>query len=162
MLYRIIQYIDQHRHLSTADAHCDVPCGIYDPITAQIAALSVLRFLKQADELGDSLEDRAKLVRLVQMKEVHAEKVKHEIRIIWGDYVKGAVLDNAPEFNELAHDIMIAGGACKQSMSIENGQKLVDYVNRFAELFWASKNVATYRAVCPYPPQVETVYPKLN
>ncbi|HFQ62329.1 MAG TPA: superoxide dismutase, Ni, partial [Epsilonproteobacteria bacterium] len=31
--------------ISEVKAHCDVPCGIYDPIVAQIAALSVVRMV---------------------------------------------------------------------------------------------------------------------
>ena len=163
MLFNLLNKIDQHIAITEASAHCDVPCGIYDPMPAQIAALSVLRFLHQATELkGDSLDDRAKLVRVVQMKEEHAEKVKHEIRIIWGDYIKGDILENNPEFTDLTHNIMLAGSACKQNMAVENGEKLVDLVNKFAEKFWATKKVGTYRAVCPYEPKVETVYPKLD
>lgn len=162
MLYSLFNKIDQHIGISEVSAHCDVPCGIYDPMPAQIAALSVLRFLKQAKELGDSFDDRAKLVRIVQMKEEHAEKVKQEIRVIWGDYIKGDILENNPEFNDLAHDIMLAGSACKQNMDVAHGEKLVDLINKFAEKFWATKKVGTFRAVCPYEPKVETVYPKLD
>ncbi|PIE46820.1 MAG: superoxide dismutase, Ni [Gammaproteobacteria bacterium] len=149
-------------NIETVSAHCDVPCGIYDTMPAQIYALSVLRFCKQADELGDSKEDHAKFSRLVSEKEVHAEKVKHEIRIIWGDYFKGDLLTKYSDIHEQAHNIMLAGSACKQSLSVDNAQKLVDLVNKFAETFWDSKGVETYRAVCPYAPAVETVYPKLG
>lgn len=160
-IYSLLKKVDEKVGIDEAKAHCDIPCGIYDPMPAQIAALSVLRFLHQASELGDNLEDRAKLVRLVQMKEEHAEKVKHEIRIIWGDYVKGDILNNNPELTQLCHDIMICASACKQGMHIDNGQKLIELVNQFAEKFWATKKVASYRAICPYEPKVETVYPKL-
>lgn len=162
MLHQLLSTLDRHHPFTQVSAHCDIPCGIYDPMPAQIAALSVLRFLHQAKELGDSLDDRAKLIRLVQMKEAHAEKVKHEIRIIWGDYIKGDILKNTPEFTELTHDIMLTGSACKQNMAVENGEKLVELLNSFAEKFWATKKVPTYRAICPYAPQIETVYPKLD
>lgn len=162
MLFGLLSKIDEKVGFAEVSAHCDVPCGIYDPMPAQIAALSVLRFLKQAKDLADGIEDRAKLVRLVQMKESHAEKVKHEIRVIWGDYIKGDMLIKHPEVTELAHNIMLAGSACKQSMDIANGEKLVELVNSFAEIFWTTKNVQTYRAVCPYEPKAETVYPKLD
>ncbi len=149
-------------NIESVSAHCDVPCGIYDTTPAQIYALSVLRFCKQVEELGDSQEDQAKLVRLVAEKELHAEKVKQEIRVIWGDYFKGDLLTKYADIHEQAHNIMLAGSACKQSLSVDNAQKLVDLVNKFAETFWDSKGVETYRAVCPYPPSVETIYPKLG
>lgn len=162
MLHTLLNTLDQTLSFDTVSAHCDVPCGIYDTTPAQIAALSVLRFCKQAAELGDSQEDAAKLVRLVREKEIHAEKVKQEIRVIWGDYFKGELLTKYADIHTQAHNIMLAGSAAKQTLSVENAQKLVDAVNTFSETFWDSKGVETYRAVCPYEPKAETVYPKLG
>jgi len=74
--------------LDTVKAHCDVPCGIYDPSGAQIAALSVIRMLDliNAAEKGD---DEAaylnNMARYIAVKEEEAIKCKEEIRIIWGD-----------------------------------------------------------------------------
>ncbi|WP_227429158.1 superoxide dismutase, Ni [Psychrobacter sp. I-STPA6b] len=162
MLHSLLQKFDTARPFSTVSAHCDIPCGIYDSTPAQIFALSVLRYCHQIDGLGDSKEDQAKLVRLVADKEKHAESVKHEIRVIWGDYFKGELLEKYPNIHELTHSIMMAGSAAKQSVSVEKAQKLVDLVNEFAEIFWETKGVETYRATCPYEPKVETVYPKLG
>lgn len=160
-MFKLLQTIDSVVGFETASAHCDVPCGIYDPSSAQMAALSVLRFANQVAELNDSQEHQAKLVRLVLEKEKHAEKAKHDVRVIWGDYFKGELLEKYPDIHELAHSIMLAGSAAKQTLSVEAATKLVDLVNTFAEKFWDSKGVATYKAVCPYAPKVETVYPKL-
>lgn len=162
MLHTLLQQIDRVRPFDPVSAHCDIPCGIYDTTPAQIYALSVLRYCHQIDGLSDSREDQAKLVRLVADKEKHAEAVKHEIRIIWGDYFKGELLTKYPDIHTLTHNIMLAGSAAKQNISIDNAQKLVNLVNEFAEKFWESKGVATYRAICPYEPKVETVYPKLG
>lgn len=162
MLHTLLSKVDGIVKFDSVSAHCDVPCGIYDTTPAQIYALSVLRFCKQATELDDSQEHQAKLVRLVNEKEIHAEKVKQEIRVIWGDYFKGDLLTKYADIHEQAHNIMLAGSACKQTLSVENAEKLVDLVNKFAETFWDSKGVETYRAVCPYAPKVETVYPKLG
>lgn len=162
MLHQLLSKLDSKIGFDSVSAHCDVPCGIYDTTPAQIAALSVLRFCNQATELGDSQEDQAKLVRLVREKEIHAEKVKQEVRVIWGDYFKGDLLTKYADIHEQAHNIMLAGSAAKQTLSVENAQKLVDLVNTFAETFWDSKGVETYKAVCPYAPKVETVYPKLG
>lgn len=165
MIYQLLRSLDNTLSFHTVSAHCDVPCGIYDTTPAQIAALSVLRFLNQVAELGDDIaqhpEKQAKLVRLVNEKEAHAEKVKHEIRVIWGDYFKGELLEKYPNIHELTHQIMMTGSASKQSLEVANGEKLVDLLNQFAEIFWESKGVATYRAICPYAPKVEVVYPKL-
>lgn len=160
MLHTLLQKMDQVRPFTQVSAHCDIPCGIYDTTPAQIFALSVLRYCQQIDALGDSKEDQAKLVRLVADKEKHAEAVKHEIRIIWGDYFKGELLEKYPNIHKLAHDIMLAGSAAKQNISTDKAQQLLDLVNEFAETFWDSKGVETYRATCPYEPKAETVYPK--
>lgn len=162
MLHTLLKKVDMLCGFEQVSAHCDIPCGIYDPTPAQIYALSVLRYCNQIDGLSDSREDNAKFVRLVTEKEDYAEYVKNEIRIIWGDYFKGDLLDKYSNVQKLAHDIMLAGSAAKQHTDSATAQKLVDLVNEFAETFWDSKGVATYRATCPYEPKVETVYPKLD
>ena len=77
--------------IKEVQAHCDIPCKIYDPATAQIAVLSVIRLLDLISELGDaatSTTDSAQLARLTDQKESHAASVKHDIATIWGDYFK--------------------------------------------------------------------------
>jgi len=162
MLHSLLQRLDRVRPITTVSAHCDIPCGIYDPTPAQIYALSVLRYCQQIAGLSDSLEDRAKLGRLVADKEKHAEAVKHEVRIIWGDYFKGDLLKKYPDLHTLTHDIMLAGSAAKQSISSDTAKKLVVLLNEFTKIFWDSKGIETYRAACPYEPKVDTVYPKLG
>ena len=76
-------------NIKEVQAHCDIPCKIYDPATAQIATLSVIRLLDLIAELGDPLKspaDAAQLSRLVEQKETHAASVKHDVVTIWGDY----------------------------------------------------------------------------
>lgn len=94
-------------------AHCDVPCGIYDPSTAQIAALSVIRMIDLMESLkkSDSLEYVNTISRHVAVKEEEAEKVKHEIRIIWGDFIKPPQVEQFPEIHTIAHNIMMLGSA---------------------------------------------------
>lgn len=160
MLHSLLKKIDQVRPMAAVSAHCDIPCGIYDTTPAQIYALSVLRYCQQIQGLGESKEDLATFGRLLADKEKHAEQVKNEIRIIWGDYFKGPLLEKYPNIHKLAHDIMLAGSGAKQNITMDKAQKLVDLVNEFTEIFWESKGVETYRATCPYEPKVETVYPK--
>lgn len=165
-MYSLIKKIDNLIGLPTAQAHCDIPCKIYDPSTAQIAALSVVRFLDLIQEIDQkdskSTADLALLSRLVREKEIHAGIVKDEVRVIWGDFIKAPQLEKFPNTHELVHSIMLKGSACKQHIDRSNGVELVELVNEFAELFWSVKEVATYRATCPYPPALETVYPKLD
>lgn len=164
MYYQLLERLDRRVSLRRVDAHCDVPCAIYDPSTAQLATLSVIRFLDQIAELNGnlSLADQARLTRLVREKELHAAKVKEEVRVIWGDYFKQPQFEAFPDMHDLVHRIMLAGSACKQSIERANGEQLLALVNEFASAFWTTKGVETYTATCPYPPAESVVYPRLG
>ncbi|MDO5734522.1 MAG: superoxide dismutase, Ni [Eubacteriales bacterium] len=146
-------------------AHCDIPCGIYDPITAQIAALTTVRMIDQMNETFesglDTMEKQNKFSRLVAVKEEHAEKVKHEIRIIWGDFIKAPQLEKYPELHELTHDIMLIGSKVRQGCEREDAVALVDKVNDFARIFWEIKGQETVEAEAPYAPNLKLVYRKV-
>ncbi|PIE45314.1 MAG: superoxide dismutase, Ni [Gammaproteobacteria bacterium] len=166
MLFKLFSQLDKQFSFDRVSAHCDVPCGIYDPSTAQIAALTVIRCVDQLSEIDTkasmSLNDHANFGRMVAVKEEHAVKVKEEIRIIWGDFIKQPQLDQYPQLHGLVHDVMLAGSAAKQHVDRDAALKLLDKVNEFAEIFWTIKGVKTYRAICPYAPAVEVVYPDLK
>ncbi|AMJ93327.1 superoxide dismutase [Alteromonas stellipolaris] len=165
MLNTLLTSLHRHIPFDKASAHCDIPCKIYDPISAQLAALSVIRFVDLLNELSEkenlSFADHAQFSRLISEKEAHAEKVKHEVRVMWGDYFKAPQFDEYPDTNALVHNIMLTGSACKQHVSREKAEALLRLVNEFAASFWATKGVETYTATCPYPPAERVVYPKL-
>lgn len=166
MLRTFIKLADKALNFENADAHCDIPCKVYDPASAQIAALSVIRFMDLIQEVaereGNSISDQAQLARLVVAKEEEAAKVKEEVRVIWGDYFKAPQFEKYPNANELVHSIMMAASACKQGIEREKGEKLLTLVNEFAAAFWDTKGVDTFQAECPYPPSMQVVYPKLG
>lgn len=150
--------------INQVQAHCDIPCKIYDPATAQIATLSVIRLLDLIAEIGDSTSaaDLAQLSRLTDQKETHAASVKHDITTIWGDYFKAPQIEAYPEVHELVHTIMQQASKCKQGIARENGENLLNSVNRFAEIFWATKGVETQSVVAPYPPALAVTQPILK
>lgn len=166
MFYKFIQSVDKHLLFPEAKAHCDVPCGIYDPAPAQIDALTVVRMmdlmtaLEQGEEKG-RLEYHNTLSRYISVKEEHAEKAKHEIRVIWGDYIKDAHIEKHPEIPGLVHKIMQLGSSSRQTSNREHGIAFVDAINQFAEIFWSTKNIKTKKAKAPYAPGLEMVYPDL-
>ncbi len=165
MLYKILNFIDRRGYVESASAHCDIPCGIYDPMPALIAAVSVLRIMdimnESAAKGGDTAALHNMLARNALRKEEEAEKVKHEIRIIWGDYFKGDLLTQHPDIHSLTHSIMLKGSACKQDVHREDGEALVELVNQFAEKFWETKGKKTQRLETPYAPNVNIVHPIL-
>lgn len=149
---------------SKAYAHCDIPCGIYDPHHAQLAALTVVRMADLIAETKTAHADHDHthdLARAVMVKEEHAELCKKEIRVIWGDYFKPEMLEKYPELHALVHSIMQAGSKAKQNESREHGVKLLELVNLFAEIFWETKGKTTKKAPAPYKPELEVVYPVL-
>ena len=124
-----------------AHAHCDVPCGIYDPKDAQLAAETVEKMMTLMDGVdAGSKETRNSFIRYVAAKEVHAEKVKHEVRIIWGDYFKPEHLDKFPDLHTKVWQIMKTASACRQGVDVADAANLRQQVDEFAEMFWATKS----------------------
>lgn len=166
MLAKLLDKIDSKYPFETISAHCDIPCKIYDPITAQLAVLTMIRMVDLLNELPKvsemSAAQLAQFNRLVGEKELHGKKVKAEIQVIWGDYIKQPQLDAFPELHSLTHNIMLAASKSKQHIDRAATMELLTLVNRFAEVFWLSKGVAVYSANCPYPPAELVIYPKLE
>ncbi|MGB6443281.1 MAG: superoxide dismutase, Ni [Thermoplasmata archaeon] len=135
-------------------AHCDIPCGIYDPYEAQISALTVLRMDQLIGELAmpatdAKTEDRAtyvaKLSRYTAVKESHAERVKSEVRIIWGDYFTPDHAKQYPQVHDLSWKILKQASKTRQGTSLADAQELLKLVQEFAELFWQTKGAKTHR-----------------
>ena len=145
--------------IKNAYAHCDIPCKIYDPAVSLIAALSVVRLTDILLEIGDlnSLDNQSKLARVVAQKEDEAQKVKDEVNIIWGDYFKEPQLEAFPETHEIVHGIMRLGSKCKQEVSREAAEELLQELNRFADIFWKTKDIETQRVIAPSPPALPMI-----
>lgn len=165
-MHKLLNFVDKKVCFDQAEAHCDIPCGIYDPIVAQISALTVVRMI----DIMNDLEGGAKVTNLayhntvgraVTVKEEHSEKVKQEVRIIWGDYFKPAHFEKYPGLHELVHKIMMLGSKSRQNVDRDAAVQLVEAVNEFAKIFWETKGVTTKRAKAPYKPELELVYPVL-
>ena len=120
--------------------HCDIPCGIYDPITAKIGAQTVLKMSARIEALGSS-EDINTYSRYVAVKEEHAQSVKNELNILWADYFKPEHLEKYPNLHELFWNANKLAGANKQGVSSDSAKKLLETVDEIAEIFWATKGV---------------------
>lgn len=166
MLHNLLTMLDTKVGFETASAHCDIPCKIYDPATAQIAALTVIRMTDLLLEMDNgealTLSQQAQVARLTVEKEKHALAVKEEVRVIWGDYFKQPQFDQVPGVHELVHNIMLQGSKTKQHIDRDMAVELLNLVNQFADAFWKTKGVETFTATCPYPPSEQVVYPKLG
>jgi nickel superoxide dismutase len=123
-------------------AHCDVPCGIYDPHQAELAARTVARMVELIGQLpkdGLTEADRAKFVRCISIKEQHAEIVKHEIQVIWSDYFKPEHLERYPDLHDQTWKILKLASKNKQNIDAQAAAELEASVKEFADIFWSTK-----------------------
>jgi len=169
-LYKLFKTLDKLMPAKEVSAHCDIPCGIYDPYYAQIAAHSVIRMVNLINEASSkmnpnaSMEERAvfvsKIQRYTAVKEEHAEIVKKEVRIIWGDYFKPEHLQQHPELHELVFKIMKLGSKARQEVNIDASKELLENVQKFAEIFWKTKGMSTMKVKAPSPSGGEIIVQK--
>ncbi len=159
-LYSAFRLIDKVYPAKIAYAHCDIPCGIYDPHIAQMAAHTVIRMVNLINETKD---DAHKVSRLTAVKEHHAELCKHEIRVLWGDYFKPEHVEKYPELHELVWKVMKLGSKVKQEINLQASEELLEAVNKIAKIFWETKGLDTVKVKATfYPTGNETVYPKFK
>ena len=124
-------------------AHCDIPCGIYDPIVAKIAAQTVQKMVMRIEAVGEpsSADDNNKLGRYIATKEEHAELVKHDVDVLWHDYFKPEHLDKYPDLHTTVWETTKLASANKQNVDLDSAKQLVASVDKVAETFWATKGV---------------------
>lgn len=150
----------------TVYAHCDIPCGIYDPHEAIVAAQTCVRMTDLIAELATKgLSDadmRNSFIRYVKTKEDHAERTKHEVRVIWGDYFKDEHLKVAPDLHQLTWKIMKQASKVRQSTDKQAALDLLDSVNKFAEIFWKTKEKTAHTVEAPYPTKKPMMLPVLK
>jgi len=116
-------------------AHCDLPCGIYDPAQARIEAESV----KACQEKYQGTEDPIFRSRAVAIKEERANMVKEHLWVLWTDYFKPEHLEKYPQLHELFWTATKEAGAAKKSEDPAQGQKLLDAIDEIAKIFWETK-----------------------
>lgn len=126
----------------TAHAHCDIPCGIYDPHAATLAAQTVAKMVEKIEALGPPKTDvgyLAELSRMTKVKEEHAEICKREVAILWGDYFKPEHLEKHPKLHELVWQTLKAASKSKQTVDAKNAADLQAKVKEISDIFWATK-----------------------
>ena len=143
-MFRLSEFVDRILGIETAYAHCDVPCGIYDPHGAQIAAKTVhtmntklhaLQMPAAGATMQDQLESRNTIVRMVQTKEDHARICKQELLILWTDYFKPEHLSMFPDLHETFWKAAKLCSYNKQHVDLAKSQELLDAVAKISELF---------------------------
>lgn len=168
VLNRTFEAVHQLFPAKVAHAHCDIPCGIYDPHQAQIAALTVIRMNQLIDDLsspetGASTEERqtytSKMGRYIASKEEHAELCKRELRIIWADYFTPAHLEKNPDLHNHFWNAMKVASKARQNVDMNAATELLSSVHAIAEIFWKTKGAETRRRASGHVVGGEVVYP---
>ena len=125
-------------------AHCDGPCGIYDPSSARIAAEAVLSMTKKIVALYEdgtnSLAAQNTLSRFIAIKEEEAQKAKDELLILWTDYFKPPHVEKYPNLHDTFWKAAKLCSACKVEVSVEHAEELMDAIKNIHGIFWATKN----------------------
>ncbi|MFF4846444.1 superoxide dismutase, Ni [Streptomyces sp. NPDC001194] len=116
-------------------AHCDLPCGVYDPAQARIEAESV----KAVQEKYQANEDADFRARAITIKEQRAELAKHHVSVLWSDYFKPPHFEKYPQLHTLVNDTLKALSAAKASNDPATGQKALELIAEIDRIFWETK-----------------------
>jgi nickel superoxide dismutase len=156
MLENLKNYLISSNEITTAEAHCDGPCGVYDPAQARIEAESVLQLTKKILDLklpegSDATAHAAyqnTLTRYITIKEQRAEMAKHHLLVLWTDYFKPAHLEKFPNLHEIFWKAAKSCSACKQEVSLAHAEELMAACKEVHTIFWATKekDIAYYTA----------------
>jgi len=122
---------------STVHAHCDLPCGVYDPAQARIEAESV----KAICEKYQASDDPEFRTRALIIKEQRAELVKHHLWVLWTDYFKPPHFEKYPQLHQLVNEAtkLAGAGGSKGSADPAKAQEMLDKIAAISDIFWETK-----------------------
>jgi len=123
--------------IQEVSAHCDLPCGVYDPAQARIEAESIKALIaKVADNDDPDFRTRA-----VVIKEQRSELVKHHLWVLWTDYFKPPHFEKYPQLNQLFNEATKAAGAAgtKGSTDVAKADELLAKIEDISKIFWETK-----------------------
>jgi nickel superoxide dismutase len=132
---RLLRAMDRIAPPKTVSAHCDLPCGVYDPAQARIEAQSV----KACQEKHNGSDDPDFKQRAITIKEERADLVKHHLWVLWTDYFKPEHLEKHPQLHEMFWKATKTAGEAKKTTDEAVGQRLIDEIDSIAQVFWETK-----------------------
>ena len=137
----------------TAYAHCDIPCGIYDPHSAQLAAHTIIRMT----QLLKDEKDLHNISRLAHVKEEHGELVEEELGTLENDYFKEEHFKKFANLRNLIEKGVKLSITARQNIDMKSSHELLETVMQVAEIFYKTKNVSSKRVKSTYPTELEIV-----
>jgi nickel superoxide dismutase len=132
---------DALRPAQTADAHSDIPCGVYDPQQARIEAESCYRIIEKYNASSDDVF-RA---RCLVVKEERAELTKHHIDVMWHDYFKPEHVEKFPDLHETCWKASKQASQVKRTVDIAEAQKLLDLIDQIDNMWRETGGAKTTR-----------------
>jgi nickel superoxide dismutase len=142
-----------------AYAHCDIPCGIYDPHLAQLAAHTVIRMTQLLSEIKRDNETKAEhdIARITHVKEEHASIIEKELDTLRNDYFKEEHYKEYPSLQNLFINTLKSTSKARQNIDPVAAQDVLDGVLGIAEIFYKTKGVTPIRVKSVYPTSGEMV-----
>ena len=135
VIAEIIRLIDRVSKPGVASAHCDLPCGVYDPAQARVEAESVKAIMEKYNASDDQyFRDRAVII-----KEQRAAEVNHHLDILWYQYFQPAHLEKYPQLHELFWSSKKLTSQAKRSNDVAVADQLLSSISQIAEIFWETK-----------------------
>ena len=135
ILARLLARLDRADAPLLVHAHCDLPCGVYNPAQARIEAESV----KGCIEKFNSSDDNVFKTRAVFIKEERAELVKHHLWVLWTDYFKPEHLEKFPDLHDIFWKATKAAGAVKKSNDVAVADDLLAQIDEIDRIFKETK-----------------------
>ena len=132
---RLLSIADRLSPPAPAYAHCDLPCGVYDPAQARIEAEAVRSIQQKFQESDDPVFKG----RAVRIKEDRAEMLKHHLWVLWTDYFKPEHLEKYPDLHDKFWQATKLAGEAKKTEDPAQGQKVLDAVAEIEKIFWDTK-----------------------
>ena len=122
---------------TTAYAHCDLPCGVYDPAQARLEAESV----KACMVKYHGSDDHDFKARAISIKEERSDLVKHHLWVLWTDYFKAPHFEQYPQLNELFNTAtkLAGAGGTKGTTDVAVADQLLAKIDEIAAIFWETK-----------------------
>jgi len=143
-------------------AHCDIPCGIYDPHNAQLAAHTVIRMTQMLEEIkGSDKKAMHDVARITHVKEEHSSLIEEELMTLKNDYFKKEVVEKMEEEPWTLFKKALASCAkARQGIDMESAKETLETVMQIAEMFYKSKGLKSVRVKAPYPTGLDIVVQK--
>ena len=132
---RLLTLLDRLSAPATVYAHCDLPCGVYDPAQARIEAESVKATMEKFNASSDEVFKQ----RAIVIKEERADLVKHHLWVLWTDYFKPAHQNKYPQLSDLFWKATKAAGETKKTNDTKIAQNLLDQIAEIDRIFWETK-----------------------